>query len=75
MKVQLFFQDAAIVVAGKIRRMYCAEDNTTDDQRVILILLNGLFVNVTGYNAQNNEDLADTVVHRINEMLNEDDKM
>ena len=32
-------------------------------------------VNVNGYNAQNDNDLADTVVHRINEMLNEDDKV
>ena len=30
---------------------------------------------VNGYNAQNDDDLADTVVHRINEMLNEDDKV
>lgn len=30
---------------------------------------------VNGYNAQNDEDLADTVVHRINEMLNEDSRV
>jgi hypothetical protein len=28
--------------------------------------------NVNGYNAQNDNDLADTIVHRINDMLNED---
>ena len=30
---------------------------------------------VNGYNAKNDDDLADTVVHRINEMLNEDGKV
>ena len=30
---------------------------------------------VNGYNARNDNDLADTVVQRINEMLNEDDKV
>ena len=30
---------------------------------------------VNGYNAKNDNDLADTVVQRINEMLNEDDKV
>ena len=39
------------------------------------VTVNGLSVNVNGYNAQNDNDLADTVVHRINEMLNEDDKV
>jgi hypothetical protein len=39
------------------------------------INMGGLTVNVNGYNAQNDNDLADTVVHRINEMLNEDDKV
>ena len=39
------------------------------------LAFNGLSVNVNGYNAQNDNDLADTVVHRINEMLNEDDKV
>ena len=37
--------------------------------------MGGLSVVVNGYNAKNDEDLADTVVHRINEMLNEDDKV
>ena len=32
----------------------------------------GINVTVNGYNATNDDDLADTVVHRINEMLNED---
>lgn len=32
----------------------------------------GINVTVNGYNAKNDDDLADTVVHRINEMLNED---
>lgn len=39
------------------------------------VTINGLSVSVNGYNAQNDEDLADTIVHRINEMLNEDDKV
>ena len=39
------------------------------------INMGGLSVVVNGYNAKNDEDLADTVVHRINEMLNEDDKV
>jgi len=30
---------------------------------------------VNGYNARNDNDLADTVVHRINEMLNEDSRV
>jgi hypothetical protein len=33
------------------------------------------YVVVNGYNARNDNDLADTVVQRINEMLNEDDKV
>ena len=37
--------------------------------------INGLSVNVNGYNAKNDNDLADTVVHRINEMLNEDSRV
>jgi len=39
------------------------------------VTINGLSVNVNGYNARNDNDLADTVVQRINEMLNEDDKV
>ena len=39
------------------------------------VTINGLSVNVNGYNAKNDDDLADTVVHRINEMLNEDGKV
>ena len=39
------------------------------------LAFNGLSVNVNGYNAQNDNDLADTVVHRINESLNDDDKV
>ena len=31
--------------------------------------------NQKAYDAKNDDDLADTVVHRINEMLNEDDKV
>ena len=30
---------------------------------------------VNGYEAKNDNDLADTIVHRINEMLNEDDSV
>jgi len=30
---------------------------------------------VNGYNAQNDNDLANMVAHRINEMLNEDDSV
>jgi hypothetical protein len=37
--------------------------------------LGGLTVNVNGYNAQNDNDLANMVAHRINEMLNEDDSV
>ena len=36
------------------------------------VTINGLSVNVNGYEAHNDNDLADTIVHRINEMLNED---
>ena len=39
------------------------------------INMGGLSVVVNGYNARNDNDLADTVVQRINEMLNEDDKV
>ena len=39
------------------------------------VTINGLSVNVNGYNARNDNDLADTVVQRINEMLNEDDSV
>jgi len=38
------------------------------------VTINGLSVNVNGYNAQNDDDLAETVVSRINAMLNEDEK-
>ena len=34
--------------------------------------INGLFVNVNGCEARNDNDLADNIVHRINDMLNED---
>ena len=36
------------------------------------VTINGLSVNVNGYEARNDNDLADTIVHRINDMLNED---
>jgi len=36
------------------------------------VTINGLSVNVSGYETKNDNDLADTIVHRINEMLNED---
>ena len=36
------------------------------------VTVNGLSVNVQGYNARNDDDLADTIVNRINDMLNED---
>ena len=39
------------------------------------VTINGLSVNVNGYEARNDNDLADTIVHRINEMLNEDDSV
>jgi hypothetical protein len=34
--------------------------------------IGGLSVVVNGYEAQNDNDLADVIVHRINDMLNED---
>ena len=34
--------------------------------------INGLFVNVNGCEERNDNDLADTIVHRFNDMLNED---
>ena len=34
--------------------------------------INGLSVNINGYEAKDDNDLADTIVHRINDMLNED---
>ncbi len=37
--------------------------------------MGGVSVMVNGYNAKSYDDLADTVVHRITEMLNEDDKV
>jgi len=37
--------------------------------------INGLSVNINGYEAKNDNDLADTIVHRINDMLNEDDSV
>ena len=37
--------------------------------------IGSLQVVVNGYNARNDNDLADTVVHRINEMLNEDSRV
>lgn len=37
--------------------------------------MGGLTVNVNGYNARNDDDLADTVVQRINDMLGEDDSV
>ena len=37
--------------------------------------INGLSVNINGYEAKNDDDLADTIVHRINNMLNEDDSV
>lgn len=39
------------------------------------VTINGLSVNVSGYEAKNDSDLADTIVHRINEMLNEDESV
>ncbi|OPZ70417.1 MAG: hypothetical protein BWY83_01654 [bacterium ADurb.Bin478] len=39
------------------------------------INMGGLSVVVNGYEAKNDNDLADTIVHRINEMLNEDDSV
>jgi len=36
------------------------------------VTINGLSVSINGYEAKNDTDLADTIVHRINEMLNED---
>ena len=36
------------------------------------INMGGLSVVVNGYEAMNDDDLTDTIVHRINEMLNED---
>ena len=36
------------------------------------VTINGLSVNVNGYETKNDNDLADTIVHRINDMLNED---
>ncbi len=36
------------------------------------INMGGLSVVVNGYEAKNDNDLADTIVHRINDMLNED---
>ena len=37
--------------------------------------INGLSVNINGYEAEDDNDLADTIVHKINEMLNEDDSV
>ena len=37
--------------------------------------LGGLSVVVNGYEAKDDNDLADTIVHRINDMLNEDDSV
>lgn len=37
--------------------------------------INGLSVNINGYEAKDDNDLADTIVHKINEMLNEDDSV
>lgn len=36
--------------------------------------MSGVRVVANGYNAKNDDNLAGMVVHRINEMLNEDDK-
>lgn len=36
------------------------------------VTINGLSVNVNAYEARNDNDLADTIVHRINDILNED---
>ena len=36
------------------------------------INMGGLSVVVNDYEAKNDNDLADTIVHRINDMLNED---
>ena len=37
--------------------------------------INGLSVNINGYEAKEDNDLADAIVHRINDMLNEDDSV
>ena len=37
--------------------------------------INVLSVNINGYEAKDDNDLADTIVHRINDMLNEDDSV
>lgn len=37
--------------------------------------INGLSVNINGNEAKDDNDLADTIVHRINDMLNEDDSV
>ena len=39
------------------------------------INMGGLTVNVNGYSAQNDSDLANMVADRINQMLNEDDSV
>jgi hypothetical protein len=38
-------------------------------------VIGSLQVVVNGYNVRNDNDLADTVVNRINEMLNEDSRV
>lgn len=40
--------------------------------KVVIVNMGSVTVNVNGYNAKNDNDLADTLVRRINEMLDED---
>ncbi len=54
------------------------EMDPPDDDRILFryhVTIEGLSVNANGKSAQNDEDLADTGVHRINEMINGDDKV
>jgi FlaA1/EpsC-like NDP-sugar epimerase len=45
---------------------------STDKAANRTINMGGLSVVFNGYEAKNDNDLADTIVHRINDMLNED---
>jgi len=49
-----------------------AAGGVTNNRRMTI---NGLSVNINGYEAKDDNDLADTIVHRINDMLNEDDSV
>ena len=66
-----FFLSLPEIGAGQLAMAGAGASSIVNNTRYI----GTVQVVVNGYNARNDNDLADTLVHRINEMLNEDSRV